>query len=104
MRSRKKDVDQDVVRITDAPVNVSQDVADRQRRYLFSMAVRTLCFIGAVVSYTNGLHWLAWLLILASFFLPFVAVVIANAASPRLPEDDVDGPGFDPDHGYRELG
>ncbi|RNL79401.1 DUF3099 domain-containing protein [Nocardioides marmorisolisilvae] len=102
MRSRKKDADQDVVRITDAPVNLSEDVAERQRRYLLSMAVRTVCFVGAVVSYTNGLHWLAWLLIIASFALPFVAVVVANAASPRLPED-VDGPGFDPDQHYKEL-
>jgi hypothetical protein len=102
MRSRKKAADQDVVRITDAPVNLSQDVADRQRRYLVSMAIRTACFVGAVVCYTNGLHWLAWALILASFLLPFFAVVVANAASPRLPED-VTGPGFDADHGYKEL-
>lgn len=103
MRSRKKDADQDVVRITAAPVTLAEDVADRQRRYLLSMAVRTICFVGAVVCYTNGLHWVAWALIAASFLLPFIAVVIANAASPRLPED-VDGPGFDPGPGYKELG
>ena len=95
-------MDQDVVRITDAPVNLSEDVADRQRRYVVSMAIRTICFVAAVVCYTNGLHWVAWLLIVASFFLPFVAVVIANAASPRLPED-VTGPGFDAGPGYKEL-
>ena len=102
LRSRKKEADSDVVRITAAPVNVSEDVADRQRRYLISMAVRTICFVGAVVSYTNGLHWFAWTLIAASFALPFIAVVIANAATPRLPED-VTGPGFDPRSGFREL-
>jgi hypothetical protein len=102
MRSRKREGHDDVVRITDAPVNLSQDVADRQRRYLFSMAIRTLCFVGAVISYTNGLHWFAWVLIAGSFFLPFIAVVIANAASPRLPED-VTGPGYDAGPGYKEI-
>lgn len=102
MRSRRRAADQDVVRITDAPVNLSQDVADRQRRYLFSMAIRTLCFVGAVISYGSGLHWLAWVLIVASLFLPFVAVVIANAASPRLPED-VTGPGVDTAPGPKEI-
>ena len=102
MRTRKKAADEDVVRITDAPVNRAQDVADRQRRYLVSMAIRTACFVGAVVCYTNGLHWVAWGLILASFLLPFFAVVVANAASPRLP-GDVDGPGMGGDQGYREL-
>src|SRR5205085_12517094 len=77
VRSRKKEADQDVVRITGAPVNLSQDVSDRQRRYLLSMAIRTGCFVAAVVCYTHGLHLLAWLLITASLFLPFVAVVIA---------------------------
>jgi len=102
VRSRKKEVEPDVVRITDAPVNVSQDVDDRQRRYLFSMAIRTGCFVGAVISYTNGLHLVAWFLIASSFFLPFIAVVIANAATPRV-RGDVDGPGFDYDNSYKEL-
>ena len=102
MRLRKHVEETDVVRITAAPVNVSQDVAGRQKRYLISMAIRTLCFVAAVICYTNGLHWLAWVLIAASFFLPFVAVVIANAASPRI-DEHLDGPGFDvPDR--RELG
>jgi hypothetical protein len=102
MRSRRKTADQDVVRITDAPVNVSADVSSRQRRYLISMAVRTVCFIGAVISFNAGLKWLCWVLFVGALVLPVVAVVIANAASPRLPED-VTGPGFDPDHGYKEL-
>jgi hypothetical protein len=102
MRSRKKGADQDVVRITDAPVNVSADVDSRQRRYLYSMAVRTVCFVGAVISYGLGIIWLCWVLFVGALVLPFIAVVIANAASPRLPED-VTGPGFDPDQPYKEL-
>ena len=102
MRSRKKGADQDVVRITDAPVNLSADVSSRQRRYLISMAVRTVCFVGAVISYSAGLKWLCWVLFVGALVLPFIAVVIANAASPRLPED-VTGPGFDPDQPYKEL-
>ena len=56
------------------------------------MAIRTLCFIGAIVV---GPGWLRWVLVAGAFLLPYVAVVMANAASPRVegadllhPEDD----------------
>ena len=81
-------------------MNVAQDVAGRQRRYLISMGIRTVCFIGAVVSYR--IPWLCATLIVASFLLPFVAVVVANAASPRIGED-LEGPGFEPGDGHREI-
>jgi len=103
MRSRKNHADPDVVRITDAPVNPAQDLATRQSRYLFSMAIRTICFVGAVISYGYGLTWLCWILFVGAILLPFVAVVVANAASPRLPQEDVTGPGFGPGPDYKEL-
>ena len=68
------------VRITSATHGHSVDLRHRQRRYLISMGVRTVCFILAVVSIG---HWFAWAFIIASFLLPYVAVVMANAgASP----------------------
>ena len=71
--------DSEAVRITTAAASRNEDIAQRQRRYLFSMGVRTVCFIGAVVA--SG--WLRWVLIAAALLLPYVAVVMANAAKSR---------------------
>lgn len=98
---RREVPEPDVVRITAAPVNPADDIARRQRRYLISMTIRTLCFVGAVVAYQ--VPWLCFTLIAASFFLPFIAVVIANAAAPRTAEH-LDGPGFDAGPGPGQLG
>ena len=89
MGIRKQAEEPDVVRITSAPANVADDVAQRQKRYLISMTIRTLCFVGAVLAFR--IPWLCGVLIAASFVLPFVAVVVANAASPRIP-GTLDGP------------
>ena len=70
----------EAVRITTAAPSKAEEIAARQRRYLFSMAVRTLCVIGAVVV---GDGWLRWVLIAGAVVLPYVAVVMANAAKTR---------------------
>ena len=68
------------VRITSATRAHSDDVGARQRRYVISMSIRTVCFLLAVVSMG---HWFMWLFLAASAFLPYVAVVLANGgASP----------------------
>ncbi|MEO5664153.1 MAG: DUF3099 domain-containing protein, partial [Nocardioides sp.] len=59
------------VRITTAPTSVADDIAGRQRRYLVSMSLRTVCFIAAVVV---GPGWLRWVLVAGAVFLPFFAV------------------------------
>jgi hypothetical protein len=84
------------VRITTAPTSHHDDIDRRRRRYVFSMAIRTGCFIGAVVF--DG--WLRWVLVVGAFFLPYVAVVMANVASPRIDGADL----VPPDHGRKELG
>jgi DUF3099 family protein len=84
------------VRITTAPTSHHDDIDRRRKRYVFSMAIRTACFIGAVV--TDG--WLRWVLVVGAFFLPYVAVVMANVASPRIEGADL----VPPDSGRRELG
>ncbi len=101
MGLRGETPDPDVVRITAAPVNPGDDIARRQRRYLISMTIRTLCFVGAVVAYQ--VPWLCFTLIAASFFLPFIAVVVANAAAPRTAVP-LDGPGLDAGPGLGQLG
>lgn len=78
------------VRITTASTSHAEDIGARQRRYLYSMAVRSLCFIGAVVAGPGlGLYWLCWILIPGAVVLPYVAVVIANAAAARTEADQL---------------
>lgn len=61
------------------------------------MGIRTLCFIGAVLV---GDNWLRWVLIAAAFILPYVAVVMANTASPRIEGADL----MQPSDGHKALG
>ena len=86
------------VRITTASRSHHADVAIRQRRYLISMGIRTVCFLLAVASIG---HWFMWLFITGSLLLPYVAVILANAgASP-----DPGGPArFDPDPQHQAFG
>jgi hypothetical protein len=84
------------VRITTAPQNARDDIDRRRRRYVMSMTIRTLCFVGAVL--TDG--WLRWVLVAAAFLLPYVAVVMANSASPRIEGADL----VQPHSGHKELG
>jgi uncharacterized membrane protein len=68
------------VRITTATRGRSSDIGARQRRYVLSMAIRTICFLLAVVFMGT---WAMWFFLVASVFLPYIAVVVANAgASP----------------------
>ncbi|HSF26573.1 MAG TPA: DUF3099 domain-containing protein [Actinomycetes bacterium] len=70
-----------VYRITDARKGITEDVNERQRRYLISMGIRTVCFVLALV--TSG--WLRWAMIIAALLLPYIAVIIANAGREQAP-------------------
>jgi len=79
------------VRITTAASSRADDIARRQRRYLISMAIRTCCFLGAVAV---GQGWLRWVLFAGAIFLPYIAVVMANAGDERDDAFDLlPGPG-----------
>ena len=86
----------DPIRITTAPTSHADDIDRRRRRYVISMVIRTLCFVSAIVV---GPGWVRWVLVAGAFVLPYVAVVMANAASPRIEGADL----VDPDRGYKEL-
>jgi len=60
------------------------------------MGIRTLCFIGAVVV---GDGWVRWVLVAGAFILPYVAVVMANSASPRVEGADL----VPPSPSHKEL-
>ena len=93
--------DRDAVRITTAPTSRAADLRSRQRRYIFSMTVRTVCFVAAVAV---GQGWLRWVLIGAAILLPYLAVVMANAGDQRddgfslpntVPGHELEGPSTD---------
>lgn len=87
------------VLITSARFGRTLDNAARRRRYLWTMAVRVVCFLSATVT---PLPW-NLLLLLAAAVLPTIAVMLANAidqrtvgepeteppARPELPGSDV---------------
>ncbi len=52
----------------------------RLKQYLFTMGIRTICFILLVVVDA----WYRWIFAAGAVFLPFVAVVAANAVMPRV--------------------
>ena len=69
------------------------DIDHRERRYIISMTIRTLCFVfGVIAGLAFDQIWLMWVLIGLSFVLPYVAVVMANSASPRIEGPDLTGP------------
>lgn len=87
----------DAVRITTAPESRAAERDRRQRRYLISMAIRTVCFIGAVAV---GPGWLRWVLAAGAVGLPYIAVVMANNPAGRSEGADLQ----DPSKRRKELG
>lgn len=69
----------EAVRITTVAPSLTDDVAQRTRRYLIQMGVRVVCFIGAVAVD----HWTRWVLLAGAVVLPYIAVVLANAGRER---------------------
>lgn len=67
--------------VTTAPQSLREDSEQRIHRYLLTMAIRTTCFVLMVVF--DG--WLRWAFAAGAVFLPYVAVVLANARQPRVP-------------------
>ena len=64
--------------VTQARRSMSEDIAYRQRRYLLMMGIRALCFVIAVILYTNHFGWLAAIPAMGAIFIPYFAVVFAN--------------------------
>lgn len=75
--------DRRTVAITNAQYGHSADLRHRQRRYLISMAIRTACFVAAVA--TSGA--MRWVFVAGAVFLPYIAVVLANAGLQRRPDE-----------------
>lgn len=65
------------VAITELPPSPEREQAARMRRYALTMGIRVACLVACL--FVQG--W--WLIVpaLGAIFLPYVAVVLANAAS-----------------------
>ncbi|WP_286955569.1 MULTISPECIES: DUF3099 domain-containing protein [Arsenicicoccus] len=61
--------------VTSVQKSLAQDRAERTRRYLISMSIRTVCFVLFVVVD----HPMRWVFVIGAVFLPYIAVVLANA-------------------------
>ena len=84
--------------VTEARPSLSDDIAYRQRRYLIMMGIRAVCFIVAVIMFTNHAGWLTAIPAIGAIIIPYFAVVFANggrepnvtrgfrAYEPSLPE------------------
>ena len=96
MRKRASRRPEQVFSITGLPPSLEEDQAQRMRRYLVSMGIRTACFVLAVVALAV-LHWtlIGWTLVVGAVVLPYIAVVMANAS--RSPQSTTLGP-VTPDH------
>jgi hypothetical protein len=81
--ARDRSREPEAVRITSAAASRNDDIAARQKRYLYSMGIRTVCFVGAIFAALADLTWLWPILIVAALVLPYVAVVMANAANSK---------------------
>jgi hypothetical protein len=77
--------DGSAVRITGARSSLTEDVRGRQRRYMFSMAVRTLCVILAIVLWKES-RIIAVIALVGGMLIPYLAVVYANAGRESAPE------------------
>lgn len=94
MRKRSDNGGAQVFRITGARQGLAEDVRGRQRRYVISMGIRTLAVILTAVLWNVERH-VAIVTLVVGAFLPYVAVVIANAGrenAPNLPGTFVPAP------------
>lgn len=70
-----------VFSITSAAESQTADRMRREKRYAISMGIRTVCFVGGVLLVMQSMPWavLGWIMFAGALFLPYIAVVVANA-------------------------
>jgi DUF3099 family protein len=92
--------------VTEARQSRSDEIAQRERRYLVMMGLRVVCFILTVVLFLEHVGWFALIPAVGAITLPYFAVVVANsrkqsvapgfrAYEPRLPDRFSPPPGDD---------
>lgn len=84
VRTKRRRTGEEIHSITSARRALSEDLHDRNIRYLVSMGIRTACLFLAVLTPDP---W-RWAFIAGAVILPYVAVVVANAGRERAGEPD----------------
>ena len=93
--------------VTEARLSRSEEINQRERRYLVMMGLRVVCFVIAVVAFLNDAGRYALIPAAGAITLPYFAVVVANSRAtsagsgfrpyePRLPERYSGPPGGGP--------
>lgn len=75
MSRRHERTGETVISVTSAQPGRSEDLDSRIARYAWMMSIRIVCFVLAVVTPSP---W-RWMFMVAAVFLPYIAVVLANA-------------------------
>lgn len=75
MSRRRERTGETVISVTNAQPGRSEDLDSRIARYAWMMSIRIVCFVLAVLTPSP---W-RWMFIVAAVFLPYIAVVLANA-------------------------
>jgi hypothetical protein len=72
------------VLITEAAKSLDDQLAERKRRYIFTMLMRVPFFLAAYLFHDPW--WLPVIIVVVSIPLPWVAVLMANDRPPRKSE------------------
>ena len=75
MSRRRERTGETVISVTSAQPGRSADLDSRIARYAWMMSIRIVCFVLAVLTPSP---W-RWMFMVAAVFLPYIAVVLANA-------------------------
>ena len=62
--------------VTNLNISPEEERKSRMVRYLIAMSIRVVCIVAGV--YVEG--WLRWVCFAGAIFLPYFAVIIANAS------------------------
>jgi hypothetical protein len=77
-----EDMDREpVYSVTSARSGQRDEISGRERRYVVSMAIRTVCFVGAVIAWQTVGAWLGAILFVGALVLPYTSVILANAGT-----------------------
>jgi hypothetical protein len=90
--------DEVVYTVTDAHRPMSEDIGNRERRYLIMMGIRALCFLLTIliaVTLHGAGKLLALVTLIGAVVLPYVAVVFANGG--REPDSGARFEPYDPE-------
>ena len=69
--------------VTSLPQSPQDEADHRVRRYALTMGIRTVCFL--LMALVQPIGWWTWAFAAAAIFLPYIAVVYANAGSDSTP-------------------